>query len=187
MIDLDHIAFFAVYGGARGAWSWLMVAATVLGEGWTAVALVPLLWWGRTRRFALWLTVAVVAQTFLVWGLKRAIGRTRPWILLDLPTPFMRPSDFSFPSGHAAGCFCVAAFLTFALPAAWPDSRLRAWLVTALALGLALLIGVSRVYLGAHFPGDVLAGALLGGVVGALAGHLYVRGRSGVEGAAKRG
>ena len=187
MIDLDHHAFFAIYGGAHGAWTWLMVAATVLGEGWTAAALVPLLVWGRTRRFAGWLTAAVVAQTLLVWGLKRVVGRTRPWITLHLPPPFMRPSDFSFPSGHAAGCFCVAAFLTLALPAAWPDARLRARLVTALAAGLAVLIAVSRVYLGAHFPGDVIAGAILGACVGALAGHRYARGRSGVERAAKRG
>jgi undecaprenyl-diphosphatase len=187
VIDLDQLAFFAIYGGARGAWAWPMVAATVLGAGWMAAALVPLLLWGRTRRFAGWLTVAVVAQTLLVWGLKRVVGRTRPWIALDLPTPFMTPSDFSFPSGHAAGSFCVAAFLTLALPAAWPDARLRARLVTALAAGVAVLIAVSRVYLGAHFPGDVIGGAILGVCVGALAGHRYARGRSGVERVAKRG
>jgi undecaprenyl-diphosphatase len=99
----------------------------------------------------------------------------------------MKPSDFSFPSGHAAGCFCVAAFLALALPAAWPDSRRRARLLTALAGGLAVLIAVSRVYLGAHFPSDVIAGALLGALVGALAGGVYARGRTGVERAAKRG
>lgn len=187
MTDLDHGAFFAIYGGARGAWTWLMLTATVLGEGWTAAALVPLLVWGKTRRFAFWLTVAVVAQTSLVWWLKRLVGRTRPWIALDLPTPFMRPSDFSFPSGHAAGCFCVAAFLAMALPVAWPEARLRARLVVGLAAGLAVLIAVSRVYLGAHFPSDVIAGAVLGVLVGALAGGLYVRGRTGVERAPKRG
>jgi undecaprenyl-diphosphatase len=187
VIDLDHSVFFVIYGGARGAWAWLMLAATVLGEGWTAAALVPLLLWGRTRRFAGWLTLAVVAQTVLVWGLKRAIARPRPWIALGLPTPFMRPSDYSLPSGHAAGCFCVAAFLMLALPVAWPDSRLRARLVTALALALAVLIAVSRVYLGAHFPSDVIAGAMLGALVGGLAGGLYVRRRAGVEHAAKRG
>jgi undecaprenyl-diphosphatase len=122
-----------------------------------------------------------------VWGLKRVVGRTRPWVELHLPTPFMRPSDFSFPSGHAAGCFCVAAFLALALPVAWPDARRRAQAVVVLAGSLAVLIALSRVYLGAHFPGDVVAGAVLGACVGGLAGGLYARGRSGVERAAKRG
>jgi len=185
--DLDHHVFLAIYGGARGAWAWLMVAATVLGEGWTAALLLPLLAWGRTRRFASWLTVAVVVQALSVWELKRVVCRTRPWIALDLPTPFMKPSDFSFPSGHAAGCFCVAGFLALALPIAWPHAHLRRRAVVAVAAGLAALIAVSRVYLGAHFPSDVIAGALLGALVGALAGKLYVRGRSGVERAAKRG
>lgn len=187
MTQLDHLVFFAIYGGARGAWAWLMVAATVLGEGWTVAVLIPLLAWGRTRRFAGWLTLAVLVQSTLVWGLKRVVGRTRPWIALELPTPFMRPSDFSFPSGHAAGCFCVAAFLAMALPVAWPDARHRVRAVVMVAGGLAVLIAVSRVYLGAHFPSDVLAGAILGALVGALAGGLYARGRSRVERAAKRG
>lgn len=187
MTDLDHRVFLAIYGGAGGAWAWAMVAATVLGEGWTVAVLVPLLLWGRTRRFAGWLTVGVVVQAVLVWGLKRVVGRTRPWVELHLPTPFMRPSDFSFPSGHAAGCFCVAAFLALALPVAWPDARRRAQAVVVLAGSLAVLIALSRVYLGAHFPGDVVAGAVLGACVGGLAGGLYARGRSGVERAAKRG
>ncbi len=187
MSDLDHRVFFAIYGGPRGPWLWLMVAATVLGEGWTASALVPLLIWRRTRRFAGWLTVAVVVQNVIVWGLKRGVGRVRPWIALGLPTPFMRPSDFSFPSGAAAGSFCVAGFLAVALPAIWPHARLRARALVGLSIGLAALVAVSRVYLGAHFPVDVTAGALLGSLVGAVAGHLYVQGRTGVEGAAKRG
>jgi membrane-associated phospholipid phosphatase len=187
MSDLDFRALFAVYGGAHGALALPMLAATFLGEGWTALALLPLLAWGRTRRFAGLLTAAVVVQCVMVWALKRAVGRVRPWIALGLPAPVMTPHDPSFPSGHAAGCFCVAAFLAFALPAAWPDARYRARAVVVLAGGLAVLIALSRVYLGAHFPSDVAAGALLGALVGALAGAVYVRGRSGVERSTKRG
>lgn len=187
MIQLDHLAFLAIYGGAQGAWSLLMTAATLFGEGWTALALLPLLAWARTRLFARWLTGGVVVQAVIVWALKAAFGRLRPWIELGLPPPIRTPHDPSFPSGHAAGCFCVAAFLAMALPVAWPDARLRARAVVALAAGLAVLIALSRVYLGAHFPSDVLAGAVLGALVGALAGGLYARGRSGVERAAKRG
>jgi undecaprenyl-diphosphatase len=173
--ELDRHALLAVYGGAGGAWSVPMLAATLVGEGWSVLALVPLLAWARTRRFATALTVGVVAQAVLVWALKAAVGRIRPWIALGLPAPFGSPHDGSFPSGHAAGSFCVAAFLALALPVAWPGSRGRARLVTVVAAALAVLIATSRVYLGAHFPSDVLAGALLGALVGALCAGFYAR------------
>jgi undecaprenyl-diphosphatase len=187
--DLDVRALLAMYGGAHGAWGLPMVAATLVGEGWTALLLLPLLAWGRTRRFATMLTLGVAAQALLVVALKAAFGRVRPWIALHLADAWGAPHDPSFPSGHAAGCFCVAAFLALALPVAWSGARTRARVVVALVLALAVLVACSRVYLGAHFPGDVLAGALLGLVIGAAAGVLYVRGHPsvGVERATKRG
>jgi undecaprenyl-diphosphatase len=174
--DLDVRALLAVYGGAHGAWGLPMLVATVVGEGWTALALLPLLAWARTRRFATLLALGVVVQATLVWALKAAFGRVRPWIALDLAAPLGAPHDPSFPSGHAAGSFCVAAFLALALPVAWSGAPARARAVVGLVVALAALIALSRVYLGAHFPSDVLAGALLGTLIGALAGGLYVRG-----------
>lgn len=173
--DLDVRALLAFYGGAHGVLSVPMLAATLVGEGWSALALLPLLAWSRTRRFAGVLAVGVVVQSVLVWALKAAVGRVRPWIALGLPAPIGSPHDPSFPSGHAAGSFCVAAFLALALPVAWPGAPRRARLVALLVAGLAAFIAASRVYLGAHFPSDVLAGALLGALVGALCGRYYAR------------
>lgn len=68
----------------------------------------------------------------------------------------------SFPSGHATTAFATAFILAFWYP------RLRGPF-----LGLAVLVGLSRVVLGAHFPSDVLLGAVLGSGV-ALAAHAYV-------------
>jgi undecaprenyl-diphosphatase len=179
--DLDVRALLAMYGGAHGAWALPMLAATVVGEGWSALALVPLLVWSRTRRFATLLALGVAAQATLVWALKAAFGRVRPWIALDLAAPLGAPHDPSFPSGHAAGSFCVAAFLALALPVAWSSARGRARVVVWLVVALAVLIALSRVYLGAHFPSDVVAGALLGTLIGVLAGGLYVRGHPSVR------
>ncbi|HEY8040058.1 MAG TPA: phosphatase PAP2 family protein [Polyangiaceae bacterium] len=183
---LDLRALLALYGGAEGAWAVPMLVLTVVFSGWLSLALVPLLWLGRTRRFALPLALGVAAQAVLVWAIKAAVGRVRPWIALGLPAPIGAPHDGSFPSGHAAGNFCVAAFLALALPAAWPDARGRARLVAVVAVGLAALVAVSRVYLGAHFPSDVVCGAALGALVGALAGKVYALRAVGVERAPKR-
>jgi undecaprenyl-diphosphatase len=182
----DARALLWFYGGAHGAWGTLMLGVTLLGEGWTALLLLPLLWSSRTRIFAAALTAAVVAQSVAVWAMKATVGRVRPWIAFGLPPPFGSPHDGSFPSGHAAGSFCVAAFLAVALPAVWPAPRAR--VVSAAGFVLASLIAASRVYLGAHFPTDVLAGAVLGAAAGALAATHYVTrlGAVGVERASKK-
>ena len=172
MVDLDVRALFAVYGGMHGAWAPVMIAFTVLGAGWTALALVPLLWFARTRTFASALAAAVVATAVLVWSIKLAVGRVRPWLAFGLPPPLGEPHDGSFPSGHAAGSFCVAVFLASTIPAVW-GRRPAAHVLRAAAIVSAALIALSRVYLGAHFPSDVVAGALLGGLVGAAGAAFY--------------
>jgi undecaprenyl-diphosphatase len=147
-----------------------MVCLTMLGSGWAAAALIPLVLHGRTRRVGWSLAMAILCQATLVWALKRAFGRVRPWIAFGLPPPIGSPHDGSFPSGHAAGSFCVAAFLAVVLPAILPASPRLARLLAGVALLLAALIAFSRVYLAAHFPCDIVAGGLVGGAIGAWAG-----------------
>jgi undecaprenyl-diphosphatase len=178
MTSFDLRALFALYGAAHGLLFAPMLALTIVGGGWAAVLLVPMLLHVRTRAFALPLALAVGTQAFLVWAIKAIVGRARPWIALGLPAPFGAPHDGSFPSGHAAGNFCVAAFLAVALPAIWPHAPARARVLTAIATVYASLVAASRVYLGAHFPSDVLAGALLGALIGGAAGLLYARRRA---------
>jgi undecaprenyl-diphosphatase len=173
MRDLDLRALGAVYGGADGSWGPAMIALTLIGSGWAALLLVPLAFWPRTQRFARALAGAIVVQAVCVWAIKLAFGRVRPWIALGLPAPLGAPHDGSFPSGHASGSFCVAAFLAVALPAAWPGRSRGARAVGVTAVALASLVALSRVYLGAHFPSDVLAGAVFGAALGAVAGGLY--------------
>lgn len=173
MKELD--LFSRMYGGPLGALTTACDVLAVVGSGWVVIFLAPLALAPRTRRLAAFLAGAVAVQATLVWGLKAAVGRVRPWIRFGLPPPIGAPHDGSFPSGHAAGSFCVAAFLFVLLPSVWREAPVRARLVSLAGLALAGLIALSRVYIGAHFPLDVLAGAALGAVVGAASAELYAR------------
>ena len=166
----DARALAAVYGGAHGPWGPAMIALTWLGSGWAALALLPLLGWPRTRSFAGALAARHRRAGHVGVG---AQARRRPratrgsrW---DLRPRMGAPHDGSFPSGHASGSFCVAAFLAMALPAVWPGPGWRVAPWPRRRSLLAALVAVSRVYLGAHFPSDVLAGALMGAAFGAVA------------------
>jgi len=176
MRDLDARTFAALYGGAHGSLAVPMIALTLLGGGWAALALLPMVAWpGRpaVRAFGRALAAAIAVQALLVFGTKVAVGRVRPWIAMGLPAPIGAPHDGSFPSGHAAGAFCVAAFLAVAMPDRFPQSPWRARSWAAFGVAIATMIALSRVYLGAHFPTDVLGGAMLGSVVGMAGGRFY--------------
>jgi undecaprenyl-diphosphatase len=128
-----------------------------LGLVWIGLALLCALLW---RRPAVVLTVlaAVAAGDLVSYGLKELVGRPRPFERYALPPPLGHiPHDSSFPSGHAAMAFAAASVLSYFSPRLAPAFFL-----------LALAIGFSRVYVGVHYPLDVLGGAVLGCVVGAL-------------------
>ena len=86
------------------------------------------------------------------YGLRQAIGRPRPPEVYAEPKALVHvPHDGSFPSGHATSSFACATTLAFFVPRAAP-----------LFFVLAAAIAWSRVYVGVHYPLDVLGGAVLG-------------------------
>jgi undecaprenyl-diphosphatase len=109
------------------------------------------------------LAAATLFATLAGQALKRSLSRPRPdSALAGFEALSENPDRFSFPSGHTAAAFSVAVAFAgepFGLGVA--------------ALLLASGIGLSRVYLGAHFPSDVGAGAVLGSLAG-LAARLFV-------------
>lgn len=92
----------------------------------------------------------------LNYAVKLLVRRPRP-VLEGLPPLGGAPSSLSFPSAHATSAFAVATAMTRVEP-----------LAGALAFVLALALALGRPYLGMHYPSDVLAGAVLGIILGSL-------------------
>jgi undecaprenyl-diphosphatase len=108
---------------------------------------------------------AALLTNMIVTAVKLAVGRDRPPAVIVDPEPLMEvPTTSSFPSGHAATSFAGAVVL----------SRLVGKGVFLLIV-LAVLIAFSRVYVGVHYPLDVVAGAALGALVGGAVVALAVR------------
>ena len=156
---------------------WLQETArdvTALG-GFTVLTLVvllafALLWLHRRRAQALVLVAAVLGGELLAQAIKLIVGRARPDLVPHLDVVY----SASFPSGHST-LSPIVYFTLAAIVAAGEGRRAQKVLLIATALALVLAIGLSRVYLGVHWPTDVLAGWALGAavaVVASLAVHL---------------
>jgi undecaprenyl-diphosphatase len=138
-----------------------MTDITSLGSG-TVIVIVTVLVIGflllQKKYNFLWLVLgSTIGGALIVLGLKELMGRERPDIIFHL----VYSTSFSFPSGHSM--MSAVVYLTQAsLLAQIQEKRsLKIYIITA-ALILAFLIGISRIYLGVHYPTDVLAGWSLG-------------------------
>jgi membrane-associated phospholipid phosphatase len=163
LVNLDVAATKAIHGWTVGWLTEVVVGITdlastgaVFGLTVLAVAVLAAL---RHWRGAIALALSVLATQAVVAIVKALVTRPRPEEELALTDP----SGYSFPSGHSASA--VALYVTLALVAAtlW-KTRWRPVLYVAAGM-LAVAIGLSRIYLGAHYPTDVLAGWLTGGIL----------------------
>lgn len=133
------------------------------------IGLVALLWTRGHRRRAKYVAAAGAVGAALSTIFKGVLGRARPPVDDALIT---LPASFSFPSGHAMASLCLGWAITYVTVRSRWSVRLKA-AVIALAVGYAVSVAVSRVYLGVHWPSDILASWLLGGAWLAIATGFY--------------
>ncbi len=172
---IDGGLYRSITGWARTAPGWLDTAITYWSAYGVAIfaVLMVLAWWAARRQPAqvmartLAAPVVVVAAYAVNVLLKDQVREVRP--CRQLPHSFTLeacagPTDWAFPSNHTVVAFSAAAALLLA------DRRLG-----AVALLAAFAMGASRVYVGAHYPHDVIVGAVVGLLVGVGLTLLFAR------------
>jgi undecaprenyl-diphosphatase len=134
-----------------------MAAITNMGSwmalGPVGVVVLWVLLARKKHREAVLLIVTVAGGLVLDGALKLGFHRTRPQPFFGIPVP----KTYSFPCGHALGSFCFYGVLAW-IATRYVANRQRRTLVWTAAVVLIGLIGLSRIYLGVHYPSDVIAG-----------------------------
>lgn len=157
LLTLDGAILLWIQTFLRGLLDPVVCFYTHLGDAgllWIALSLV-FLCFPKTRRAGLF-GLAALALGFLCTNvvLKHLVARPRPWLTVEGLTPLVREGDpNSFPSGHTCSAFAAAG--------AWFRTLPERWMGVA-ALVFAAAMGFSRLYVGVHFPSDVLVGGLIG-------------------------
>lgn len=175
IIAMDHEAFLAINGWHSPFWDAIMWQVSDLITWIPLYVFFLFLIQRRNGWRGLWIAVPVIAlmifltDTGSVMLFKNTVQRLRPshvdeWsgsihLLIGSDGQPYRGGQFGFVSAHASNHFGIAIFMAGILVG------LRKWITPALIIW-ASIISYSRVYLGVHYPGDVVVGALYGGIIG---------------------
>ena len=144
-------------------WTSVLLTVTKLGSTWglviigsiAGIAFILLRWFRPLVLFV----IVMAGQAALHHGFKWLFARPRPPALINYPLA----ENFSFPSGHAIAALCLYGAIAWLVATRYENAAAKAGIAIFAAI-LILLIGLSRVYIGVHYPTDVVAG-LIGAAV----------------------
>ena len=142
----------AVQGLGQGVRA-LFQALSFLGSELFFLLLVPLVYWTIDARAGMRIGLILLISTGVNTLLKLVFADPRPYWYSDRVLAYAAESSFGLPSGHSQISASVWGMLAFTA---------RRWWFWVFAIALVVLIGISRIYLGVHFPSDVLAGWAIG-------------------------
>jgi undecaprenyl-diphosphatase len=170
LYEIDRAVFYLINNSMHwGVLDPLMVFVTRRPYVFFSIALLVLAPKYRSR------LVVPLVLSLIAWGLSDLTGnffkhlfeRQRPFEVLDHVNKLVSAGSFAFPSNHAANAFAVATGI--------------AWFFRKAALPfllLALIVALSRVYVGVHYPSDVIAGGVLGVAISFIVLFLYNRAKN---------
>ena len=161
--NVDVVLFYFINLNIQNPFfNYLMPIITNLGLSlfWIVLSIILIIFGGKKgRNVALILLIAIVIGFFLFDILKYVFMRPRPFMVLTGVHQLATAYNYSFPSGHATIAFIACIIL----------GKKYGHLI--LFILFAVLIAFSRVYIGVHYPGDVVAGALLGVIISIFVLH----------------
>ena len=167
IVQMDQTILYWIQENVRSSFlTQIFIFITRLGDGafiWLFTALV-LLGVKKYRHSGVALLLSLIISSILVDEiLKNMFRRIRPFnVMLDLMALVPKPGSYSFPSGHTTTAFAAATVIAIFLPRKYG----------ILGYILAALIGFSRMYLGVHYPTDVLVGIILGIFIGIVSSQV---------------
>ena len=155
--EANLILWLQALGAGTGLQSALVLLNnffSFLGEEILCIAVMGFVYWGLDKRKGEHIGAAIMLVNVSIGMLKNVFARLRPWAAREDIRLLREVDGFSFPSGHSANC--TSLYPT----TAWEYKKNR--VLTVLAVAIPLLCGLSRCYVGAHWPTDVVVGWLVG-------------------------
>ena len=168
--NADGALLLAIQGLRLDVLDPLVIAYTHLGDAgllWMVLSAVMLLFRPTRKAGAAALLAMGLGLLLTNLTVKPLVSRPRPWLDVEGLIPLIAEHDpHSFPSGHTCAAFAAAMVWVRGLPKGW---------MKALSVGMAVCMGLSRLYVGVHYPIDVLCGALIGSLCAWAAWQLLKR------------